>query len=283
MMHLKIDGKDITVEEGTTLIQAAEKAGIRIPSLCQHKQLSPFGACRICLVEVEQMKGKLIPSCSTPVAEGMVVLTHSEQVIKARKTVLELLLIHHPIECPICDKGGECSLQNLVYEYGVDTNRFLDKKFTLPVDYVSPFIERNLNRCVLCGMCARICDEVVGANELSFVNRGFRTKMGTDFDRPMNCEFCGQCVSVCPVGALSDRLFLHKARVWDLKETNTTCAYCGVGCTLTVGTKNNRILRVRAPQAFGINQGNLCVKGRFGWEYIHNPERLTTPLVKKDG
>jgi NADH dehydrogenase/NADH:ubiquinone oxidoreductase subunit G len=125
-------------------------------------------------------------------------------------------------------------------------------------------------------MCVRICDEVVGAGELSFVNRGMKTRITTDLDRPMNCEFCGQCVSVCPVGALNDRIFLHKARVWDLKETNTTCGYCGVGCSLTVGAKNGRILRMRANEDLGTNQGNLCVKGRFGWEYIHSPKRLTT-------
>ncbi|MGC8810592.1 MAG: molybdopterin-dependent oxidoreductase, partial [bacterium] len=162
-------------------------------------------------------------------------------------------------------------------------NPFKGEKARLPVDHVSPFIERNPNRCILCGMCVRICDEVVGANELSFVNRGWKTKIGTDFDRPLQCEFCGNCISVCPVGALNDRLFLHKARVWDLQETNTTCGYCGVGCTLTIGTKDEKIKRVRADEDLGVNQGNLCVKGRFGWEYIHHPDRLTTPLIRKNG
>ncbi|MBU1208845.1 MAG: NADH-quinone oxidoreductase subunit NuoG [Proteobacteria bacterium] len=283
MLKVTIDNKEVGVKEDATILEAAQEAGIKIPTLCYHKRLLPFGACRVCLVEVEGMPGRLIPSCTTPVTNGMVVRTSTTTVIKARKTVLELLLVNHPLDCPVCDKGGECSLQDLVYEYEVTSNRFQDKKFDFPVDFYSPLIERNLNRCILCGKCARVCEELIGVGEYSFVKRGFATKIGTDFDRLLNCEFCGQCVDSCPVGALNDRLFLHRARVWDLKETNTTCAYCGVGCTLTVGTKNNRILRVRAPQAFGINQGNLCVKGRFGWEYIHNPERLTTPLVKKDG
>jgi len=213
----------------------------------------------------------------------MEILTNTPEVIKARKIQLQLILISHPLECPVCDAGGQCQLQNLVYEYGVAENPFKGPKANLPTDHVSPFIERNLNRCVLCGMCVRIDDEVVGANELSFLGRGWKTKIGTDFDRPMNCEFCGQCVSVCPVGALNDRIFLHKARVWDLKETHTACGYCGVGCTLTVGTRDSRILRVRADENLGINQGNLCVKGRYGWEYIHSRERLTSPLIKKDG
>jgi formate dehydrogenase alpha subunit len=282
MVTLTIDGVQVSVPPGTMILEAAGKAGIRIPTLCHNKRLLPFGACRICVVQQRGRRG-LIPSCFTPVRHGMEILTNTPEVIKARKTQLQLILISHPLECPVCDAGGQCQLQNLVYEYGVAENPFEGEKANLPTDHVSPFIERNLNRCILCGMCVRIDDEVVGANELSFIGRGWKTKIGTDFDRPMNCEFCGQCVSVCPVGALNDRIFLHKARVWDLKETHTTCAYCGVGCTLTVGTRDSRILRVRADENLGINQGNLCVKGRYGWEYVHSRERLTSPLIKKDG
>jgi len=281
MIHLTIDGKAIEVEEGTTILEAAEKAVIRIPTLCYHKKLLPFGACRICIVEVEQMKGRLIPSCSTPVTEGMVINTHTEQVIKARKTNLELLLIHHPLDCPICDKAGECDLQNLVYEYSVDGNRFKDKKFEYQVDYVTPLVERNMNRCVLCGMCVRVCDEIVGVGEHSFINRGFRTKVSTDFDRPMDCEFCGQCINICPVGALNDRLFKFKSRVWDLTNVDTICSFCSTGCTITLGIKKDRILRVRGDDEKGINKGDLCTKGRFGFQYVESPQRLSTPLVKK--
>ncbi len=282
MVTLTIDGVQVTVPPGTMILEAAAKAGIKIPTLCHNKRLMPFGACRICVVQQKGRKN-LIPACFNPVRNGMEILTHTPEVIKARRIQLQLILISHPLDCPVCDAGGHCELQNLVYEYGVTDNPFQGEKTNLPTDHVSPFIERNLNRCILCGMCVRIDDEVVGANELSFIGRGWKTKIGTDFDRPMDCEFCGQCVSVCPVGALNDRIFLHKARVWDLKETNTTCGYCAVGCTLTVGTRDNRILRVRAAEDLGMNQGNLCVKGRFGWEYIHSPERLTSPLIRKNG
>ena len=282
MVTLTIDGVQVTVPPGTMIVEAAEKAGIKIPTLCNNKRLMPFGACRICVVQQKGRKG-LIPACFNPVRNGMEILTHTPEIIEARRIQLQLILISHPLECPVCDAGGQCQLQNLVYEYGVAENPFHGEKADTPADHVSPFIERNVDRCILCGMCVRICDEVVGAQELSFMNRGWKTQIGTDFDRPMNCEFCGQCVSVCPVGALNDRIFLHKARVWDLQETNTICGYCGVGCSLTVGAKNGRILRVRSNEDTGINQGNLCVKGRFGWEYIHSPERLTTPLIRKNG
>ena len=282
MVTCTIDGIQVTVPPGTMILEAAAKAGIKIPTLCHNKRLMPFGACRICVIQQQGRKG-LIPACFNPVRNGMEILTHTPEVIKARRTQLQLILISHPLECPVCDAGGNCQLQNLVYEYGVTENPFKGEKANLPTDHVSSFIERNLNRCILCGMCVRIDDEVVGANELSFIGRGWKTKIGTDFNRPMDCEFCGQCVSVCPVGALNDRIFLHKARVWDLKETNTTCGYCAVGCTLTVGTRDNRILRLRADEDLGLNRGNLCVKGRFGWEYIHSPERLTSPLIKKNG
>jgi NADH-quinone oxidoreductase chain G len=282
MVTLKIDGIEVTVPPGTMILEAAARAGIRIPTLCHNRRLIPFGACRLCVVQQKGRRG-FIPACFNPVRNGMEILTNTPEIIKARRTQLQLLLIAHPLDCPVCDAGGQCELQNLVYEYGVADNPFRGEKAKLPVDHVSPFIERNLNRCILCGMCVRICDEVVGANELSFTHRGIKTKVTTDYDRPLNCEFCGQCLSVCPVGALNDRLFLHKARVWDLTETATICGYCGVGCTLIVGARKNRILRVRADEDRGLNQGNLCVKGRFGWEYLHHPERLTSPLIRKNG
>ena len=280
MVTLTIDGIQVTVPPGTMILEAAAKAGVKIPTLCNNKRLMPFGACRICVVQQKGRKG-LTPSCFTPVRNGMEILTNTPDVVKARRTQLQLILISHPLDCPVCDAGGQCQLQDLVYEYGITENPFKGDKADAPVDHVSPFIERNINRCILCGMCVRIDNEVVGANELSFMYRGINVKIGTDFDRSMNCEFCGQCISVCPVGALNDRLFLHKARPWDLKETNTTCGYCSVGCTLTIGTRKNRILRVRADENLGANEGNLCVKGRFGWEYIHSTERLTTPLIRQ--
>ena len=282
LVTLTIDGIEVSVPAGTTILDAAAKAGIRIPTLCHDRRLFPYGACRVCVVQQKGRKN-MIPACFNPVRNGMEILTRTPEVIEARRKQLQLILITHPLDCPVCDAGGQCELQNLVYEYGVAENPYRDKKADWPVDHVSPFIERNINRCILCGKCVRIDDEVIGANEISFLNRGFKTKIGTDFDRPMNCEFCGACISVCPVGALNDRLFLHKARPWDLQETETTCGYCGVGCTVLVGTRGGRILRVRSDSSRGTNDGILCVKGRFGWEYIHNPERLTSPLIRKEG
>ncbi len=282
MVNLTIDGKQITVPKTATIYEAAKDNGIHIPVLCYAKKLLPYGACRICLVEVEQMKGRLIPSCTTPVTEGMVVTTTSEEIVKVRKTVLEFLLVNHVVECPVCDKAGECDLQDLTYEYEVVTNRFKGEKFDLPTDEVNPLIERNMNRCVLCGKCVRVCDEVVGYGSYSFINRGFETKIATAFDRGLNCEFCGQCVSMCPVGALLPRPFKFKARPWQLKEVDTVCGYCGNGCTVTLGLLDKKIETIRFNDKIGVNDGNLCVRGRFGYSYVNSEDRLTKPLVRKN-
>ncbi len=283
MIRLTVDDREVLVEAGTTILEAAATSGIRIPTLCYHEKLQPFGACRICVVEVEQMKGRLIPSCSTPVTEGMVVRTRTEQILKARRTVLELLLIHHPLDCPICDKGGECQLQDLVYEFGITQNRFKDQKSNHPIDYVSPLVERNTNRCVLCGMCVRVCDEVVGASELSMVNRGIRTKITTDFDRPLDCEFCGECENICPVGALTNRQFKFKARAWEMQTISTVCSFCSTGCAIKLCVKNGQIARAVGEPEGGANRGSLCIKGRFGYEYVMSPERIKRPLVRRNG
>ncbi len=283
MVNLTIDGKQVTVSKAATIYEAAKEAGIDIPVLCYAKKLLPYGACRICLVEVEQMKGRLIPSCTTPVTEGMVITTTSDEIRKVRKTVLEFLLVNHVIECPVCDKGGECDLQDLTYEYEVNSNRFEGDVFDLPTDEVNPLIERNMNRCVLCGKCARVCDEIVAYGSYSFINRGFETKIATAFDRGLSCEFCGQCVSMCPVGAILPRPFKFKARPWQLKETDSVCGYCGNGCTVTLGVLNNKVETIRFNDKTGVNDGNLCVRGRFGYSYVNSEERLQKPLVRKDG
>jgi len=283
MVNLTIDGKQITVKKNATIYEAAKEAGIDIPVLCYAKKLLPYGACRVCLVEVEQMKGRLIPSCTTPVTEGMVVTTTSDEIRKVRKTVLEFLLVNHVVDCPVCDKGGECDLQDLTYDYEVVTNRFVGEKFDLPKDEVNPLIERNMNRCVLCGKCARVCDEIVGYGSYSFINRGFETKIATAFDRGLNCEFCGQCVSMCPVGAILPRPFKFKARPWQLKEVDSVCGYCGNGCTVTLGVLNDKVETIRFNDKTGVNDGNLCIRGRFGYSYVNSEERLTKPLLRKDG
>ncbi len=283
MVNLTIDGKQVTVSKTATIYEAAKEVGINIPVLCYAKKLLPYGACRFCLVQVEQMKGRLIPACTTPVSEGMVVTTTSEEIIKVRKTVMEFLLVNHVLDCPVCDKGGECDLQDLAYEFGSINNRFEGEKFDLPTDEINPLIERNMNRCVLCGRCVRICDEVVGYGSYSFINRGFETKIATAYDRGLNCEFCGQCVSMCPVGAILPRPFKFKARPWQLKEIDSVCGYCGNGCTVTLGVKDNKVETIRFNDEIGVNDGNLCIRGRFGYSYVNHEDRLTKPLVRKDG
>jgi NADH-quinone oxidoreductase chain G len=281
MVNLTIDGIQVTVPKTATIYEAAREAGVHIPVLCYAKKLLPYGACRVCLVEVEQMKGRLIPSCTTPVTEGMVVTSTSDEIVKVRKTVLEFLLVNHVVECPVCDKGGECDLQDLTYEYEVVKNRFAGEKFDLPTDEVNPLIERNMNRCVLCGKCARVCDEIVGYGSYSFINRGFETKIATAFDRGLNCEFCGQCVSMCPVGAILPRPFKFKARPWQIKEVDSVCGYCGNGCTVCLGTKDGKIETIRFNDKTGVNDGNLCIRGRFGYSFVNSDQRLTRPLVRK--
>ena len=283
MVTLTIDDKQVTVSKDATIYDAAQAAGIRIPIICHDKKLQPFGGCRMCLVEVEQMKGRQIPACTTPVTEGMIVRTSTDEIIKARKMVLELLLLKHPIDCPVCDAAGDCDLQNLTYEYQVNSNRFTDEKFNWKIDYENPLIERDMNRCVHCGKCARICDEIVCFGAYSFINRGIEAKIGTEYDGPLNCEFCGSCVSVCPVGALISRPFKFKARWWAMNKVKTVCGYCGTGCQLTLGVKDDKVLTTIYDENQGFHNGQLCTRGRWGYQFVNSDKRLTTPLVKKNG
>ena len=283
MVNLTIDDRQVTAPKTATIYEAAKLNGIKIPILCHDDKLKPFGACRMCLVEVEQMKGRQIPACTTPVTEGMIIHTATPDIIKARKMVLELLLLNHPIDCPVCDKGGDCDLQNLTYDYQVNGNRFTDEKFHHQIDYNNPLIERDMNRCVLCGKCARICDEIVSFGALTFIDRGIETKIGCEFDGALNCEFCGSCVSVCPVGSLLARPFKFKARFWALTKQKTVCGYCGTGCNLTLGVKDNKVLTTIYDDKQGFHKGQLCVRGRFGYQFINSDKRLTKPLLRKNG
>ncbi len=283
MVNLTIDDKQVTAPKSATIYEAAKLNGIKIPILCHDNKLKPFGACRMCLVEVEQMKGRQIPACTTPVTEGMIIRTSTPDIVKARKMVLELLLLNHPIDCPVCDKGGDCDLQNLTYEYKVSTNRFTDEKFHHEIDYNNPLIERDMNRCVLCGKCARICDEIVSFGALTFIDRGIETKIGCEFEDALNCEFCGSCISVCPVGSLLARPFKFKARFWSLTKKKSVCGYCGTGCNLTLGVKDNKVLTTLYDENQGFHKGQLCVRGRFGYQFINSEKRLTTPLIRKNG
>jgi formate dehydrogenase major subunit/NADH-quinone oxidoreductase subunit G len=283
MVNLTIDDKQVTAPKSATIYEAAKLNGVNIPILCHDNKLKPFGACRMCLVEVEQMKGRQIPACTTPVTEGMIIRTATPDIIKARKMVLELLLLNHPIDCPVCDKAGDCDLQNLTYEYKVNANRFTDEKFHHEIDYNNPLIERDMNRCVLCGKCARICDEIVSFGALTFIDRGIETKIGCEFEDGLNCEFCGSCISVCPVGSLLARPFKFKARFWSLTKQKSVCGYCGTGCNLTLGVKDNKVLTTLYDENQGFHKGQLCVRGRFGYQFINSEKRLKTPLIRKNG
>ena len=283
MVNLTIDDKQVTAPKNATIYDAAKMNGINIPILCHDKKLKPFGACRMCLVEVEQMKGRQIPACTTPVTDGMIIRTSTPDIVKARKMVLELLLLNHPLDCPVCDKAGDCDLQNLTYDYTVDANRFADEKFHHEIDYNNPLIERDMNRCVLCGKCARICDEIVSFGALTFISRGIETKIGCEFEGALNCEFCGSCVSVCPVGSLLARPFKFKARFWALNKKKSVCGYCGTGCNLTLGVKDNKVMTTLYDENQGFHNGQLCCRGRFGYQFINSEKRLKTPLVRKNG
>ncbi len=275
MITVTVDGKTLKVKAGSTILEAATAAGSRVPTLCHDNKLHPFGACRICLVEVEGTPRKYTPSCTTPATDNMVVRTHSAALTDIRRMVLELLLIKHPLDCPVCDKAGECQLQDLVHEYGLEKSRFDAEKGYLPPDYESSVIERNISRCILCGKCVRICDEQNAVGEWAFTRRGTKARISTDFDRPLDCEFCGECVEICPVGALTTRQFKYKARSWNLEGTKSVCNYCGCGCGITYETRDGRIMR-----ASPAKENYLCAKGRFGWDAVHHQDRIATPKMR---
>lgn len=285
LISLTIDGKALQVPSGYTILQAANEAGIRIPTLCHDERLEPFGACRVCVVEVEGARS-LLPACATPVAEGMAVRTNTDVVNRARRTVIELMLSDHPNDCMVCESAGRCGLQDLAYEYGVRDTRFEGERHAYEVIEDNPLIQRDYNKCILCGRCIRICREVQGVGVYDFLKRGFSAVPGTPYDRPLTetpCEFCGQCVSTCPTGAIISVPSKGKGRPWQVEKVRTTCPYCGCGCQIDLHVRDGEIIEVSSPVMVGPGEGNLCVKGRYGYAFVHHPDRLTTPLVRKDG
>ncbi len=282
MIELTINDKKMSVEDGTTILKAAQQNGIRIPNMCYDKRLRPYGGCRLCVVEAEGQP-RLFAACSTPVAPGMVIKTDTPKLRKARQTVLELLLIHHPLDCPICDKAGECDLQDVAYEYGKPEGRFIRHRKAAPPDVRGPLVELTANRCILCGKCVRICSEHQGRGALGLIGRGFSTVVKPAFGEILECDYCGQCIDICPTGALLSKPVKFLARAWFLEEKDTVCSFCGCGCTLTLGLREGKILRSRAKEDAGRSEGNLCGRGRFGFDYIYSENRIKTPMIRKEG
>ncbi|MEK7773035.1 MAG: 2Fe-2S iron-sulfur cluster-binding protein, partial [Deltaproteobacteria bacterium] len=284
MVTVKINGKEITVEDGTLILNAARDAGFEVPTFCYQADLMGIGTCRMCLVEIEGQR-KLQPSCVTPVLHGMSISTESPTVMSARAGVLEFLLANHALDCPVCDKGGECELQDMVYKYGPHNGRHAEPKFKFhEKDYVlSPVIIKNSNRCVQCIKCVRVCREVVGANVLTSLNRGDHQEETSFLRGFLDCDQDGNCIEVCPVGCFMRLPYRYKTRPWDLKGADTVCPYCATGCRMVIEHRDGVVIRARAQLGVGLNSETLCARGRFGFDFINSPGRLTTPLVRRRG
>ncbi len=286
LINIAIDNIKIKAEEGITILDAAKKAGIKIPTLCVMPELGfTPGSCRICVVEVVGVPA-LVASCVYQIKEGLEIHTNNERVTRARKMTLEFLLANHPLDCMTCETSGSCILEDLAYDLGIKKSRFGQNKKLIPLDENNPFIIRDLNKCVLCGRCVEICNEIQQSNIIDFGYRGTKTEIivegGTNL-RNSNCVFCGQCIAVCPVGALIDKEAQGKGRTWEFKKVKTTCSYCGCGCNFDFNVKEGKVVKVTSNSESVVNGINLCAKGRFGYDYIHHKERLTTPLIRKNG
>lgn len=279
-INLTINGREVEARRGVTVLEAAQAAGIYIPTLCSDPDLEPYGACRLCIVEIEGMRG-LPPACTTPAADGMVVHTETPAVNKVRHTTVELLIADHPSDCLTCPKNQQCDLQKVAAYLGITQQRFRKTTRLLPVDTSNPFFDRDPNYCILCGKCVRICDEIQGVGAITLAFRGYASKVATFGDGLLldsNCASCGECVAHCPVGSLTVKDVKQPTR-----EVATTCPYCGVGCGIYLGIRNEQVISIRGNRE-GVNKGRLCVKGRFGIaEFVHHPERLTTPLIRRNG
>lgn len=303
-----MDGRALHFASDQTLLEVATANGIRIPTLCHLNGTTPTGACRICVVEVQGAR-TLLPACSTPAADGMQVQTHSPKVIEARRTILSLLLAsgHHNCSAAsgthpqwtdfqiqvqhadhsaeLCPVWGDCRLQELAYEYQVEVKPEDQATSPYPMELVNPLIIRDFSRCILCGRCVQACNEVQVNRAISFGYRGAQSKIVAAGDRPLiesDCVFCGECVQACPVGALVEKKARNHWRPWLTEKIRTTCPYCGVGCQQLLHVQNGRIVKVTGVEEAQPNQGRLCVKGRFGYDFIYSEERLKTPLIRNN-
>jgi len=279
---LKINDRTVAVQPGTLVIEAARRLGIEVPSFCYYPGLSLQAACRMCLVDVEKAP-KLQTACTLVALEGMVVRTETEQVKQARKAMLEFLLTNHPLDCPVCDKGGECELQDMVFRYGADESRFVEEKKHQPEEKWSELVYYDAPRCILCFRCVRVCDEGMDVKALGVGQRGAYSVIIPNREDHLECEECGMCIDICPVGALTSGTYRYKTRPWEMKYVGTICAHCSNGCKATLSVRNNEILRANNRDLSGINKEFLCAKGRFGFDFTQHPERLKQPLVRRNG
>ncbi|MBJ6726558.1 molybdopterin-dependent oxidoreductase [Geomesophilobacter sediminis] len=281
MVSLTIDGKSVQVEAGTTILDAAAKVGITIPTLCWLEKVSPTGACRVCAVEVEGVD-RTMTACNTPVKEGINVTTQSPNLAEIRRKVMELMLVNHPLDCPVCDAGGECDLQNSCYNLSVNRQEYSALLERRQIRYDWPLIESDPNRCILCEKCVKVDHEVVGCDAIAIVNRGEATIIDTVDGKPLNCEFCGNCVGACPTGTLISKPFKFRGRPWSFTRVQSVCAFCGTGCQIEYHVRNGIVERVTS-EDHTYNNGNLCINGRFGYSYLNSPERLTAPMLRVGG
>ena len=283
MINLTINGKAVSVPKGTTVYTAAKQEGLNIPIFCYLDRMPPFGACRMCLVEVEKMQ-KLQTSCTLEATEGMVVKTESQLAVEGRKDIIEFLLLNHPLDCPICDRGGECPLQENALSHGPGESRFFEEKrhFKKPLP-LGPVLMLDRERCIVCARCTRFGELIAGDHALEFIDRGYKTEVGTPDGGPAESKFIGNTIQICPVGALTSQVYRFRARPWDNEPTNSTCTLCPVGCSMILDSRDGEIMRTRSRENRDVNDIWLCDKGWFGYEYTYHPNRLKTPLIRRSG
>ncbi|RYF70585.1 MAG: NADH-quinone oxidoreductase subunit G, partial [Comamonadaceae bacterium] len=283
MVEIELDGKKVEVTEGSMIMHAADKAGTYIPHFCYHKKLSIAANCRMCLVDVEKAP-KPMPACATPVTQGMIVRTKSDKAIKAQQSVMEFLLINHPLDCPICDQGGECQLQDLAVGYGGSSSRYQEEKRVVFHKDVGPLISmEEMSRCIHCTRCVRFGQEVAGVMELGMIHRGEHSEITTVLGDTVDSELSGNMIDLCPVGALTSKPFRYSARTWELSRRKSVSPHDSTGANLIVQVKNNRVMRVVPLENDDVNECWIADRDRFSYEALNSDERLTQPMLKQGG